>query len=155
VEGLPAHRVRPGGGRKIRSKPVTKNKEDKYENEYLIQWGWPEDLFFHVDDLSSAHIYLRTPFTYDLSILKNSDDLLKLHPIPDKVIQECLQLCKYNSIEGNKKSQVDMIITPWFNLRKSMDMDVGTIGFTNEKLVLKIKKIFLVKPQNWLPNKIF
>ena len=22
---------------------------DKYENEDLIQWGWPEDVWFHVD----------------------------------------------------------------------------------------------------------
>ena len=22
---------------------------DKYENEHLIQYGWPEDLWFHVD----------------------------------------------------------------------------------------------------------
>ena len=32
---------------------------DKFENEKLIEWGWPEDVWFHVDDLSSAHVYLR------------------------------------------------------------------------------------------------
>ena len=32
---------------------------DKYENEDLIRWGWPEDVWFHVDKLSSAHVYLR------------------------------------------------------------------------------------------------
>lgn len=32
---------------------------DKFENEKLIQWGWPEDVWFHVDDMSSAHVYLR------------------------------------------------------------------------------------------------
>ena len=32
---------------------------DKYENEKLIKWGWPEDVWFHVDDMSSAHVYLR------------------------------------------------------------------------------------------------
>ena len=31
----------------------------KYENEDLIKWGWPEDVWFHVDKLSSAHVYLR------------------------------------------------------------------------------------------------
>jgi hypothetical protein len=35
--------------------------KDKYENEELIRWGWPEDIWFHVDDLSSAHVYLRQP----------------------------------------------------------------------------------------------
>ena len=34
---------------------------DKHENEHLIKWGWPEDIWFHVDSLSSAHVYLRCP----------------------------------------------------------------------------------------------
>jgi predicted ribosome quality control (RQC) complex YloA/Tae2 family protein len=33
--------------------------KDKYENEDLIKYGWEEDVWFHVDDLSSAHVYLR------------------------------------------------------------------------------------------------
>ena len=33
--------------------------KDKYENEDLIKYGLPEDVWFHVDDLSSAHVYLR------------------------------------------------------------------------------------------------
>lgn len=32
---------------------------DRYENEDLIAYGWPEDVWFHVDDMSSAHVYLR------------------------------------------------------------------------------------------------
>ncbi len=35
--------------------------KDKFENEKLIEHGWPEDVWFHVDDLSSAHVYLRLP----------------------------------------------------------------------------------------------
>ena len=34
---------------------------DKYENEELIRWGFDEDVWFHADKLSSAHIYLRLP----------------------------------------------------------------------------------------------
>ena len=52
---------------------------DKFENEELIRYGLPEDIWyilfrvkdlkkyylsvfrFHVDDLSSAHVYLRLP----------------------------------------------------------------------------------------------
>jgi predicted ribosome quality control (RQC) complex YloA/Tae2 family protein len=34
---------------------------DKYENEDLIKWGWPEDVWFHVDNLSSPHVYVRLP----------------------------------------------------------------------------------------------
>lgn len=33
--------------------------KDKYENEDLIKYGWPEDVWFHADDYSSAHVYLR------------------------------------------------------------------------------------------------
>ena len=32
---------------------------DKFENELLIENGWPEDYWFHVDNLSSAHVYIR------------------------------------------------------------------------------------------------
>lgn len=28
-------------------------------DEDLIKWGWPEDVWFHVDNVSSAHVYLR------------------------------------------------------------------------------------------------
>lgn len=33
--------------------------KDKFENESLIRYGLPEDVWFHVDNLSSAHVYLR------------------------------------------------------------------------------------------------
>lgn len=33
--------------------------EDKHENEDLIQYAWDIDIWFHVDDYSSAHVYLR------------------------------------------------------------------------------------------------
>ena len=33
--------------------------KDKYENEDLIKYGFQEDVWFHVDDMSSAHVYLR------------------------------------------------------------------------------------------------
>ncbi|XP_053962032.1 coiled-coil domain-containing protein 25 isoform X2 [Anastrepha ludens] len=33
--------------------------KDKHENEELIRWGWPEDVWFHVHNYSSAHVYLR------------------------------------------------------------------------------------------------
>lgn len=34
---------------------------DKYENEDLIKYSLPHDVWFHVDNLSSAHVYLRLP----------------------------------------------------------------------------------------------
>lgn len=62
--------------------------KDKYENEDLIKYGWPEDLWFHVDNYSSAHVYLR---------LKPGDTM---DNIPEQVLEDCCQLVKANSIEG-------------------------------------------------------
>lgn len=62
---------------------------------------------FHVDDLSSAHVYLRMPPG------KTIDD------IPDGVLQDCLQLVKQNSIEGCKADNVPIVYTPWANLKKT------------------------------------
>jgi predicted ribosome quality control (RQC) complex YloA/Tae2 family protein len=33
--------------------------KDKFENEDLIKYGWPEDIWFHVDNISSPHVYVR------------------------------------------------------------------------------------------------
>ena len=68
--------------------------KDKYENEDLIKYGLTEDIWFHVDDLSSAHVYLR---------LKPGD---KLDDLPPELLMECGQLVKANSIEGCKMNHV-------------------------------------------------
>lgn len=41
--------------------------KDKFENEDLISYGLPEDVWFHVDKLSSAHVYIRLVSTYSPS----------------------------------------------------------------------------------------
>lgn len=51
--------------------------KDKFENEELIKYGWDEDIWFHVDDLSSAHVYLR---------LNEGEEWNKLD---EKLMQEC------------------------------------------------------------------
>jgi predicted ribosome quality control (RQC) complex YloA/Tae2 family protein len=33
---------------------------DKHENEFLIKYAQHHDIWFHVHNLSSAHVYLRT-----------------------------------------------------------------------------------------------
>lgn len=111
---------------------------DKYENEELIKYGWPEDIWFHADKYSSAHVYLRMPPG------KGMDDLT------DDIIEECSQLTKENSIEGSKQSEIRVVFTPWSNLKKTSDMEIGQIGFHKENLrryhtVLQKKRDMLKK----------
>ncbi|XP_018645776.1 DUF814 domain protein [Schistosoma mansoni] len=100
--------------------------EDKHENDELIRWGWPEDVWFHVDALSSAHVYLR---------LKEGETL---DDVPAAVIQDCAQLVKENSIQGCKLNDVTVVYTKWENLKKTNDMDAGQVSFHNNKAVQKI-----------------
>ena len=103
---------------------------DKEENEELIKYGWPEDIWFHVDKLSSAHIYIRLP-----------DKNMTINDIPPEVIHDCCQLVKNRSIEGCKATTVDVVFTPWSNLKKTGEMAVGQVGFFNSKLVTPVKKV--------------
>ncbi|KAJ8904031.1 hypothetical protein NDN08_000561 [Rhodosorus marinus] len=112
---------------------------DKHENEELIKYGWDEDVWFHVDKLSSAHVYLR---------LK---DGMTLEDIPEEVLTDCAQLVKYNSIEGNKQNNVGIVYTMWSNLKKTGDMDVGQVGFHDQK---GVKKITVAKRENEIVNRL-
>jgi len=95
--------------------------KDKFENEELIRYGLPHDIWFHVDGLSSAHVYLRGP------------EELTPDKIPEDVLEDCLQLVKANSIEGHKLNNVKVVYTPWPNLKKRQSMEVGQVGFHDEK----------------------
>ena len=93
-------------------------------DEELIKWGWPEDVWFHVDKLSSAHVYLR---------LKPGETL---DDVPMTVITDCAQLVKYNSISGNKMNDIDVVYTMWSNLKKTEGMEVGQVSEKLEKNVM-------------------
>ena len=111
---------------------------------------------FHVDNLSSAHVYLR------LEKGKTMDD------IPADVLEDCAQLVKNNSIQGTysthppppllcssrdwathathrcirtgvKETTVTVIYTPWSNLKKTQGMEAGAVSFFDQKLVRKLK----------------
>ena len=64
---------------------------DKYENEDLIKYGLPVDVWFHVDGLSSAHVYLRLP------------EGCRMEDIPAETLEDCAQLVKQNSIQGDDR----------------------------------------------------
>lgn len=101
--------------------------KDKSENEVLIKYGQPEDVWFHVDDLSSAHVYLR---------LKPG---MTLDDIPQDCIEECCALVKANSIAGCKKSSVYIVYTRWKNLKKTADMVDGQVGYHRPENVRRAK----------------
>mmetsp|Transcript_1191 Transcript_1191/g.3345 ORF Transcript_1191/g.3345 Transcript_1191/m.3345 type:complete len:210 (+) Transcript_1191:67-696(+) len=112
---------------------------DKHENEHLIKHGWDEDVWFHVDKMSSAHVYLR---------LKPG---MTIDTIPPEVLLDCAQLTKHNSIEGNKANNVVIVYTPWGNLKKTGDMDVGQVSFHNHKAV---KRINVDRRDNTIINRL-
>ncbi|KAL7074272.1 hypothetical protein ACQ4LE_006572 [Meloidogyne hapla] len=112
--------------------------DDKEENELLIKYGWPEDVWFHVDKLSSAHVYLR---------LQTGQQLCE---IPEDLIEDCCQLVKANSIEGCKLSETDVVYTLWSNLKKTGDMVTGQVGFYKNKDVKKVR----VQKQREIVNRL-
>jgi len=97
--------------------------KDKFENEDLIAHSLPCDIWFHVDNLSSAHVYLRLPEG------KTMED------IPEETLEDACQLVKANSIQGNKVSKLAIVYTPASNLKKSGNMVIGQVGFHNDGLV--------------------
>ncbi|KAF3261694.1 hypothetical protein TWF192_008155 [Orbilia oligospora] len=100
--------------------------KDKVENEELIKHGWDEDVWFHADKLSSAHIYLR------LSEGESWED------IPEDLLTDLAQLTKANSIEG-------------INLRKDGSMAVGQVSFKDPK---RVKRVTVVQRQNPIVNRL-
>lgn len=76
-------------------------------------------------DLPSAHVYIRMPFG------KGIDD------IPEDVLEDCMQLVKHNSIQGDKLPSCTIVWTPWTNLNKTPSMDVGQVAFHDENLAQK------------------
>ncbi|KAG6797994.1 coiled-coil domain-containing protein 25 isoform X1 [Apis mellifera caucasica] len=112
---------------------------DQYENEDLIRWGWPEDVWFHVDKYSSAHVYLR------LHLGQTIDD------IPSAVLEDAAQLVKANSIEGSKMNDVDVVYTMWSNLKKTQGMEIGEVGFHRDK---DVRKIHVTKRINTIINRL-
>ncbi|KAH8796626.1 hypothetical protein BGZ57DRAFT_864347 [Hyaloscypha finlandica] len=113
--------------------------KDKVENEDLIKYGLEEDVWFHVDKLSSAHIYLRM----------NEGD--SWENIPEDLVVDCAQLTKANSIEGNKKDNITVIYTPWSNLKKDGSMAVGQVGFKDPR---KVKKVLVSQRENPIINRL-
>ena len=119
-------------------------------------------MWFHVDNLSSAHIYVRLPEDQDWETIDQG------------LITDCAQLTKANSIEGkllllmyftwilrpqamltqplgNKKDNITIVYTPWSNLKKDGSMAVGQVGFKDQR---KVKRIHVEKRENPIVNRL-
>lgn len=96
-------------------------------------------MWFHVDKLSSAHVYLRMPAG------------MGWEGIPEKLLADCSQLVKANSIEGNKKNDLAVIYTPASNLKKTGDMAIGQVAFHREKLV---RRCYVAARENAIVNRL-
>lgn len=112
---------------------------DKHENEDLIRWAFPEDVWFHVDKMSSAHVYLR---------MRKGETL---DDIPQVVLEDCAQLVKANSIQGTKMNDIVVVYTLASNLKKTADMDVGQVGFHKQK---EVRSIAVEKKVNEIVNRL-
>ncbi len=64
--------------------------------------------------------------------------------IPAAILEDAAQLCKANSIQGNKMNNIDVVYTLWSNLKKTPGMEVGQVGFHKEKEVTFSFLVFLV-----------
>mmetsp|Transcript_88046 Transcript_88046/g.174721 ORF Transcript_88046/g.174721 Transcript_88046/m.174721 type:complete len:233 (+) Transcript_88046:97-795(+) len=121
--------------------------KDKFENEELLKYGFPEDIWFHVDKLSSAHVYLRLPpGTVDLANVKDKDAAKQklmdaLASVPENILNEMAQLTKANSIEGCKAAECDIVYTPFLNLKKEERMDTGQVGFKDEAFRILMRNV--------------
>ncbi|WFC96902.1 hypothetical protein MBRA1_003566 [Malassezia brasiliensis] len=109
-------------------------------DEDLLRHGLPEDVWFHVDKLSSAHVYLRLP-----------ESIPSWTEIPEALLEDCAQLVKANSIEGNKKNNITVIYTPHSNVKKTGDMAVGAVTFFNDR---KVKRWYVKERQNAIVNRL-
>ena len=105
---------------------------DKHENEHLIKYGWPGDIWFHVDALSSAHVYFRIRNLHSNHNIPLNG--IPIDDLPSDSVYDMMQICKNNSIQGSKLASCKMVYTPHSNLKKTFQMDSGTVTYHDTKL---------------------
>ncbi|KAG0724325.1 Coiled-coil domain-containing protein 25 [Chionoecetes opilio] len=99
---------------------------DKHENDHLLAQATDRLVFFHVDALPSAHVYLQL------------EPGQALRDVPHVLLNDAAQLCKANSAKGNRLGNVVVVYTLGSNLSKTRHMKAGEVGFVCDKEVRKI-----------------
>lgn len=91
--------------------------KDKHENEDLIRYGFPEDVWFHVDNLSSAHVYLRMNRGEKVFGLDAIDLPQRVSPSPQDATR-AIQNLIFSSKRFMKSSVIPTISTVSFGVIK-------------------------------------
>ncbi len=101
---------------------------DELENDILIKNSLPHDIWFHVDEMPSAHVYLRM-----------KEPITSYSEVPQTILDECAQLTKRNSFLGRKKKVVTILYTWASNISKLGRMNVDhSVSQKDKSLFLKI-----------------
>ena len=117
--------------------------KDKYENEEMIKYSQKKNLWFHVDKLSSAHLYLQLH-------MEEQEETFENLSLKESLLEQVGQLTKANSIKGLKLSRLSVIYTPVENLHKDGSMEVGAVTFKDPQKVSR----FDVNKDNSILNKL-
>jgi hypothetical protein len=89
---------------------------DKIENEDLIKFGWAQDVWFHVSNLSSAHVYLRM------------EDGMTLKQIPPRQYSDPGEQRRARAGQGiaaAKRSPSTLCISEWLATQRARWRSVG------------------------------
>ena len=81
--------------------------ENAKENWELIENSEPDDLWFHVEESSSAHVVVSQD-------VKSKSDV----NYPDEIIEVAANLSKQHSKQKNSKKKVQIVYTKILNLKK-------------------------------------
>eukprot|EP00801_Mesodinium_rubrum_P010037 Mrub_10080.p1 GENE.Mrub_10080~~Mrub_10080.p1 ORF type:complete len:228 (-),score=34.72 Mrub_10080:21-641(-) len=109
----------------------------------LLQYKCIYDIWFHVDDLPSTHVYLRNNDFALLSEFKDCKDLFiqyfkSFSDLDNQTYTElkmiCGCICKINSKEGRKGDNIKIIFTPSSNVIKSKSDNPGQVTYIDGKI---------------------
>lgn len=108
-------------------------------DDELLKYAEMDDIWFHVNDLSSAHVYLKMQPGWTIA------------SIPEALVVDCCQLVKANSIEGTKLDNVRVVYTPVSNLKKEAGFNTGAVTFHSTK---KLRYATVPKKLNEIVNRL-
>ena len=156
-------RIQSSTSRSLKAQPAAVRRQQRGNGGHSLPLS--DGCRFHVDDMSSAHVYARLPSgmthkTIPKGTAANQPipqraqqwsraQCIQLTPIAHytpaavcvsaaaELLADCAQLTKANSIEGNKKTtgRVKVVYTPASNLLKTGAMTTGQVGFKANQLI--------------------